>query len=429
MPQTTFLNKGILKIKTIWAHQGFQKYFRNTGWMFFGNITYLISSFFSVLIIARVLGPENYGQLSYAMSFVALFGFIVGFGTGNILYRELVRNPERKNILLGTSIRINLVSAFIAQILTLVFALLFSDSDVSFWAICILSFSFYFNGYYVINAEFQAEVKAKIPSLLINITHFFIAIIKIIFVLSGKGVIYLATIITLEALFILIGLIYMRIKIYGSIKDWVYDSQIAKYLLKSSWPLIFVSAFSIIYAKIDQIMIKNILNAEAVGLYDSAVRLSELWYFIPTTIVVSMFPAIVNSDKTSSEQFKKRIFRLALFLIIFSVGVAIIVSLFSNILIKTIFGTQFISAVPVLQIYIWSLVASSLSILIHQVLVIKNKIKTIAILTGSGMIINVILNIILIPPYGITGAAWATFVSYWVSVILWVLIRGKNETN
>jgi O-antigen/teichoic acid export membrane protein len=416
-------NSILLKAKDTWAHEGFQKYFRNTGWMFFGKIIYLISSFFSILIIARALGPENYGQLSYAMSFVALFGFIISFGTGNILYRELVQTPEHKNILLGTTLRITMISALIAQLFTLLTALIFSDSDVSFWLICILSFGFYLNSYFVITIEFESVVKSKYPSLIVNISHLFISIIKIIFVLSGKGIIYLAVITILEAFLIFSCLIYLRYRTYGSIRDWRYSSQVAKFLLKNSWPLIFVTAFSIVYARIDQVMIKNMINAEAVGLYDSAVRLAELWYFIPTTIVLSVFPAIVNSNKTSGEQFKKRIYQISILLLIFSISVATLVSFFAPFIISTIFGSQFISAVPVLQIYIWSLIASSISILLHQVLIIKGETKTIATLTGIGMVSNIILNTILIPLYGINGAAWATLISYSAPIIFVIIFK------
>ena len=84
-------------LKEKWAHAGFQKYFINTGWMFMSKIICMTISFVTTIYIARNLGPENYGQLSYAVSFISIFGFIAALGIDNALYRDLIKNYNKKD--------------------------------------------------------------------------------------------------------------------------------------------------------------------------------------------------------------------------------------------------------------------------------------------------------------------------------------------
>ena len=101
------------RAKEIWAHQGFQRYFKNTGWMFFGQMFNIISVVVGIWL-ARYLGPENFGIFSYVLAFVGLFSFISGFGVNDILTRDLVAYPEKRDKLLGTAFFINLGSGFLA---------------------------------------------------------------------------------------------------------------------------------------------------------------------------------------------------------------------------------------------------------------------------------------------------------------------------
>lgn len=410
------------KTRPVWIKASFKKYLKNTGWIFFSSIARLITSFVTVLITIRILGPENYGQLSYTISFVALFWFIVGLGINNIMYRELVTYPDQKNAYLGTAFRITFISAFIAQILTLISAFLFSDIDVSFWAIFILSFNYYFGGAYIVASEFQADVNAKISSIIFAISFFVTSLIKILLVLEGKGVLYLAAVMVFETFLILILIMYARNKIYGPIKEWYYDQNIATKLIRDSWPLMLVSALAVIYTKVDHIMIKNILDARSVGLYDAPVRIIELWLLIPATIITSLFPALVNAKIDSQHTFKTRIVYLGSFLVCIAIGSAVFLSLFSDMIVHILFGKEFEYSTGVLQIYAWSIIASSITLLLHQFLIIKNKVFVLLLIMIPGLLANITLNALFIPTHGIQGAAWATFISCWIPSVTWLIL-------
>jgi O-antigen/teichoic acid export membrane protein len=167
-----------------------------------------------------------------------------------------------------------------------------------------------------------------------------------------------------------------------------------------------------IYMKIDQVMLKHMMSEEAVGFYAAAVRLCEAWYFVPVTICNSIFPAIVNAKNVSEEFYNNRMQKLYDLLTWLAISIAIPVTIFSNQIIVLLFGSEFVSAAPVLTIYIWAGIAIFLGVASSQYLVNENLTKLLFLRALIGMALNVVLNIVLIPIYGIVGSAIATLVSY-----------------
>jgi O-antigen/teichoic acid export membrane protein len=241
-------------------NDGVQRYSINTGWMFFGKVLSLIISFFSIAYVVRGLGPTNYGQLSFAISFVSIFSFIATLGIDQVLYRDLIKYPEKKSVYLGTSFVLKVTAGIISVLICLIAAYFANYETITFLLIAITSLTFVFIPIQIIGLEFQAEVKSKYPSIISLVTVITLNILKILTIAFGKGVIYMAFINLLEP--ILLGsmfLIFRKIYYKSSI-DWKYDHTIAKQLLRDSWPMMFASAFALIYARIDQVFIKHLID-------------------------------------------------------------------------------------------------------------------------------------------------------------------------
>lgn len=400
-------------MSSAWAHAGFKRYTKNAGWMLFSRIGSMTISLLATVFIARNLGPTNFGQLSYAISFVGLFSFIAALGIDNILFRELIKHPEKRNEILGSAFFIKITSG-IATIAIIVLAATFIvQDDISKILIYILSSTFVFNSLNIINFEFQARVQSKFPSIIGIFVALTLNVLKIAAVLSGKGVIYLSLILVLEP--ILYGSLFWlayETQIGGRILDWKFDRAIIFKLIADSWPLIFSAAFALIYSRIDQVFIKHLLSVEAVGIYDAAVRIAEVWYFLPSIIVTSLFPAIVNAKLTSEHMYSKRLARLSIILVSLSAGVALVTTILAPYIINFLYGPAFMGGVIILQIYVWSGVAISLGNLANNYLVTENHKKTLFFSYMLSMITNVVLNLIWIPKYGIVGSAYATLISY-----------------
>ena len=415
-------------IKEKWAHAGFQKYFKNMGWVFVSRILCMVVSFLTTIFIARKLGPGNFGQLSYAISFISIFSILSSLGIDNILYRDLIKNPEKTKEYLGSAFIIKLLAGSFTTILVIISAFIWTKDDVSKILVLILSGTFIFNAFQIINYEFQARIQSKYPSIIAFIITVILNSLKILVILSEKGVIYLAFILLLES--ILYAFFYWfayEKKIGKSIFHWKFDKNIVIALLKDSWPLIFTSAFGLIYARIDQVLIKHMMEAKYVGIYGAAVTIAEAWYFLPNIIMPAMFPAIINGKKTSEEVYHGRIRKLALFLLFLSITIAIITTFFAPLIIKIIYGTAFIGGATVLKIYVWSNVGTFIGILMGNYLIAENKKRILTLVAFVPMVINIVLNLLLIPKYGIVGSAYATLISYSFGPIIILLFKQPRQ--
>jgi O-antigen/teichoic acid export membrane protein len=393
-------------------NEGIQKYLTNTGWLFSTRIITMVIGFLVVAIVARYLGPTNYGTLSYAFSFVGLFSFLASIGIDNVLYRDLVKYPERENEFLGTAISLKIIAS-ITTVGIIIGTLFFIQEDtISTGLVVITSIAYLFQSLNLINYSFQARVQAKFPAIISVVVVIILSLMKIAVVYYGKGLYYFAAIYALEPL--LYGAFFLAIykSYYGDPLKWSFNKVIAISMLRESFPLMLSSVFIIIYSRIDQIMIKHMIDVTSVGLYDAAVRLSEVWYFLPGIIVSSVYPSIVNAHTTNHKIYAKRLIYLTVLLVGISCGVGLIVTLFAQQIMLIVFGQQFITGYHVLQFYVWSGVGISIGTVLSQYLITEKLASKLLYISIIGMVLNVVLNIILIPRYGISGSAFATLFSY-----------------
>jgi len=401
---------------------GFKRYFANTGWLLFERILRLVIVFFVGVYVARYLGPANYGLLSYAGSFVTLFLAIATLGLDNIVVRDLVKDERERDRLLGTTFALKFIgSILLLAILTIAVRFTNNDSFTNL-LIFIIAIGTIFQSFNVIDFYFRAKVLSKYAVYARTISGISVAIIKLLLISLGAGLIYFAAVMVIESVILAIGLVTAYIKQKLSLFNWKIKFDLAKRLLRDSWPLILSGVAISIYMRIDQVMIKNMLDAKAVGNYAVAVRLSEVWYFIPMAITSSFFPAIINAKKTSEELYYGRLQKLYDLMTWLAIGIALPVALLANDIIRILFGTQYQAAAGVLRIYVWAGIFVFLGVASSQYLIAENYTKISFYRTFIGAIVNVVLNIIMIPKYGINGVAVATVVSYFVSVFSIVLI-------
>lgn len=401
------------KVRQLWNHQGFQRYLKSTGWSLVSRFLSMVVSFLATTYIARNLGPLNYGQLSYAVSFVGLFAFIASLGIDNVLYRELIKNPTKNNSLLGTAFILKILAGVVAALICGVTALFVVENDVSKILVFILTGTFILNSFQIINHEFQATVASKYPSIITIYVTTILNILKILTVYFHKGVIYLSLILLLES--ILYAILYVYIyhhRAGGHISRWTWDPRTAKSLLYDSWPLMFSTAFALIYSRIDQVFIKHMLDVQSVGVYDAAVRIAEVWYILPGIIITALFPAIINAKKTSASMYYTRLKRLGMLLIVLATCISFPVTLFAQQIMNTLYGSGFAGGIVILQIYVWATLGIFLGALVTNYLLAENERVVLFFTSLVPMILNVILNILWIPEYGIVGAAYATLISY-----------------
>lgn len=416
-----------IETKINFSSETFKKYFANTSWMFAEKFIRLGIAFVVGIYVVRYLGPENFGILSYAISFVGLFATISTLGLDSIVVRELVKDQNRRDELLGSVFYLRIIGAVIAVLLSIITAFILQESYFNILLISIIVSSTIFQSLNVVEYYFQARVESKFNVYVQSSSLIIASIIKALLVLFNAPLIYFAIVYVLEFVFLSIGY-YIIYKFNGlKITEWRYKFATAVTLIKDAWPLVFSGIVIAIYMKIDQVMIKNMLNTKEVGFYAAAVKLSEAWYFIPVAICTSLFPAIINAKKVNETIYLNRMQKLYDLLSVISIGIAVIVTFLSGFIITLIFGPKYLPSATVLMIYIWAGVPVFLGVASSQYLINENLTKLAFYRTFIGMIINVILNILLIPVYGINGSAIATLISYTLSVLAIGLFNNTRQ--
>ena len=174
--------------------------------------------------------------------------------------------------------------------------------------------------------------------------------------------------------------------------------------------------------KIDQVMIKEMLGNEAVGQYAVAVRISEAWYFIPIVITSSLFPAIINAKKVSEKLYYERLQKLYDLMVWMAIAIALPMTFFSDWVVELLYGKEYNKAGDVLMIHIWAGVFVFLGVAQGKFWIVNNLQKQQFLVTLSCMIVNVFLNLFLIYPFGVNGAALATLISYGLGSLFFPLL-------
>lgn len=416
------------KIK--FGSDAFKKYFFNTSWLLAERILRLVINLVVQILIIRYLGPSEYGLLSYGLSFVAIISSVATLGLESILTRDLVNFPEKQNELLGSALVLRLTGATTSILLIIILAFIIEDSSLNISLIIILGFQTLFQSFNIFDFFFQSKIIAKFSAYVYLIGTILGSIFKICLIIFQASLIYFAFAYLLETIIIAIGFISFY-KINGfSILQLKFDKILGKNLLHDSWPLLFASVAIMIYMKVDQLMLKYMLNETQVGYYASAVKICEAWYFVPMAITNSLFPAILNAKKMSYKLYINRMEKLYDLLAWISIGIAIPVTIFSKPIIEILFGIEYLPASSVLTIYIWAGVATFLGVASGQYLIGENLTLLAFYRTLIGMIANIILNLILIPMWGITGSALATLISYSISTLfMGINSEGLKQTQ
>jgi O-antigen/teichoic acid export membrane protein len=415
------------KINDLKNRQGFMRYFKNTSWLMGEKILRMVVGLFVGIWVARYLGPEQFGLLSYAQSFVFLFTAIATLGLDGIVIRELVKDESQRDKLLGTAFVLKLLGAIcIFPILAVAIQLTNNDGYINLLVFIIASATI-FQSFNVIDFYYQSQVLSKYVALANSACLGFSSIIKIVLLINHAPLIVFALMILFDAFVLSIGLIcfYVRSSRLKILK-WTFDWQVARCLLNDSWPLILTSVLISINMRIDQVMVKGLLSSQSVGLYAVAVRLSEAWYFIPVVIVSSLFPAIIKAKNMGEKLYYSRIHKLYVLLVASSVIVALPMAVLSDWLVLILFGQEFIGASQILKVYVWAGVLVFWGVGWSKWVICENKQKLILISHGSGVVLNICFNFYFIENMGVVGAAYATVLSYFLSAVIGVsLYRQK----
>ena len=410
------------RITLLKDHSGFRKYFANTSWLMGERILRMGVSLFVGIYVARYLGPERYGLLSYANSFVGIFLALATLGLDEVVVRELLKTPEQREKILGTSFLLKLVGTLLMWV-AIFTAVPFTENDLQTnILIIIIAFGAVFQAFNVIDLNFQAKVKSKYVVHAQFVQLIISSIVKIILVVNEAPLILFASVFSLDVIVLAMGLVFAYLYNGDNIFSWKWSFETSKYLLHDSWPLILAGVVISVYMKIDQVMIKEMLGAKEVGLYAAAVKLSEAWYFFPMAIASSLFPAIINAKVYQKEVYYQRLQKLYDLMVWIAIAIALPISILSSWIVELLYGNEYLESSSVLNIHIWSGIFIFLGVASSKYLLAENYIKKTFYRTFVGALLNIIMNYYLIGIMGIKGAAISTFASHFFAAYFYDIL-------
>lgn len=391
----------------------------NVGWLFFDKILRIGVGLLVGVWVARYLGPEQFGLLSFALAFTGLFGAIATLGLQGIVVRDIVRDPANARLTLGTAAVLQLVSGLLSFLLILTAIAWFRPDDVLARSIvAILGAMMLFKASDIALYWFESQVQSKYIVWVQNAVFLLFAVVKLSLILQQASLTAFVWAMFAEAALVAAILLIVLGYLGPKLSQLQASLVRARTLIKDSWPLILSAMAVSIYMKIDQIMLGEMIGDEAVGIYSAAVRVSEAWYFIPMAIVASVFPAILEAKNHDEEQYYGRLQNLYDLMALISVSVALPMTFLATPLVRLLFGSAFEEAGMVLAIHIWGSVFIFLGVASSKWFLVENLTKLNMIRTICGAAINVILNLVFIPLFSSAGAAGATVLSFIFSVYI-----------
>ncbi|MFO4667948.1 flippase [Vibrio cholerae] len=413
------------KYRALLSNDGMARYGKNTLWLMSEKILRMTLGLLIGVWVARYLGPEEFGILSYAMSYVALFSAFATLGLDGIVVRDLVKDRDQETIILGTAFLMKLLGSFFMICLVVASLAIFPNEDSTI--ILVIALATIVQSFSVIDLYFQSEVKGKYVAISNIFALLWSSFAKLMLIVNNARLEWFAYVILFEMIVLSMSYIYFYVKKSQSIRQWQANYKVAVNLLKDSWPLVFSSLVVTLYMKVDQIMLNNMIGSESVGYYTAATRLSEVWYFIPVVICNSLFPAILNAKKTSHALYIHRLQKLYDFMLWLALLIAIFVTVITEPLIGFLYGSAYSSSSSILLIHIWSAVFVFLGVASSKWFIAEGLQKQALYRTIAGLIVNIILNYILIDEYGALGAAFATLISQMMASYLFNALNVKTR--
>lgn len=416
---------------------GFRKYLTNTSWLFLERVVRLGVVLATGILVARYLGPELFGQLNYASGFVGLFFAFTTMGLDEIIVRDLVKDPGKRDELLGTSAVIKLAGSVILVLLVLISTLVREMSSLSVMLVMVIAVAELLRPFAVIDWYFMAHVRSR-ETVVVQMAQVFIsAAFKIAMVMMEAPLIYFAWVYVLETAALSIGYAIMYSRSGASLRAWRYTRSMAGHLIGQSWPLIIYGMALYVQAKIDQVMIFDVLKGrvgeaaanEEVGQYSNALKMIEALGFLPVIVQRSLAPAITRARAQSMELYADRLLNQYRLMFLMFLVTAVPLYFTAEPIMVFLYGEEFRPSGYLLSLFAIRLLFTNMGMGKTSFITNESLFKYSLLTAVVGAVLNITMNYFLIPEYKAIGAIWATIGSFAVSIFIIDLFFKSTREN
>lgn len=401
----------------------------NAGWLIGGKIAQMMVNLIVGLLMARYLGPSNYGLISYAAAYIGFFAAFCTLGINSVLVKELIDNPDKEGEILGTALAMKGTSSVLSALVILCLVYIADKGDpVVMWVVGFSCIGMLFNIFDVFNYWFQSKLQSKVTAIVTLCAYMVTAGYKVYLMAASKSVIWFALSTSVDHICVAILLLWVYRKNEGQSLEFNVDT--GRKILSKSYHFILPSLMVSVYAQTDKIMLKQMISSEEIGYYATAVSLCSVWCFVLSAIIDSMYPEIAKAHKTDKKLFVRRNKQLYAMVFYISVFVSGVITLFGGFAVKIMYGQAYMPAVAPLRIITWYTAFSYLGVARNAWVVCEGRQKYLKYVYASAAVSNVILNMIFIPLWGSSGAAVASLAAQIITTMVApFFIKGLRENS
>lgn len=406
------------------------KNIRNSFWIIGEQVFQMLLAFVVGTLSARYLGPSNYGTLNYTASFVSFFINIASLCMEGVVIKKLIDHPESEGVYLGSSLFFRIISSFLSMISIAIIVYILDPGDsLKLLLAAIQSIQLFFKSFHIFDTWFQRMLKSKYTSIGKMVASISVSGYKLFLLITSKSIIWFAFSTIISDLIIAV-ILYIFYKREGG-QSLKINITVGKEVLSESYHFVLSDMMAALYMNMDKIMIGQMMTDRDVGLYIAATTISGLWAFIPVAMINSFRPTIIEIKKANESLYKVRLTQLFSIVIYTCFIFAIISFLFSELIVKILYGSDYIGAVEALRITVWGQMFAVISMVRNIWIICEDKNKYVKYYVAIGAVVNLVLNFILIPTIGIKGAAVSTFITSMVVLIFAPLLYSetRNQTR
>lgn len=387
------------------------KYISSGVWLLAEKIIKILTTLIATSLIAKNISVHDFGIYSFYTAIFSITTIFVAFGSDQLIIKDTAQSVKNT---LESFFVIRLLSALFVSISLIAISKFFELNEKYIAVICMASL---FQSFMVISPFHQGLVSYKVVSFITSVSLLLSLILKV-YMIKYYDSKYLNIVMIMDFLIITILFCFMffrRVKIclfLDVFKNNVYFNT------KRSFPLLISALGIVIYSRVDQFMIFKLLGSEQLAFYSSVVRIGDAFSFIPAVIINAFIP-FYEKNKSSSPKLILNFFKS---IVIYGVLIVLFLNLFSDIIIELLYGSNYRESLNILPIYSLSLFFSYIGAASNIWLISNGLQKYKVYRIFGGCIVNVVLNLIWIPKYGVIGATYATLISQllasWVFNIL-----------
>ncbi len=390
----------------------------NFGWLVADKLARFLVAILVSAWIARYLGPERFGILAYALTFVAIFQAISLLGLDNLVVRDAAADPAQAHRYLGTALGLRAGGATTAYVLMMAVAVIVHhDEQPLLLTIALAGLSLLFQISDVVDLWFQSQVQSRRTVLAKASSYLVTASVRVSLIMGGAGLAAFAAANALEAALAALTL-WFSYRRFRTSQPWQWSSSMAVTLLRQSWPLLLSGLSILLYMRISVVFLRESAGNAEVGIYTVGASLSEMWYFIPMALASSLAPYVSRKRVEGGVAYQRVLFRAFAAMWCLSLAVAATNALTAKYWVAVLYGHQYRHSAGIFALHALTFIPVCLGVMQSIWLINEGRSKLALYQAICGAMVALSLNLLLTPRFGAYGAAIATVSSQFAQAFL-----------